>query len=148
MSFFQCLIKTKEMFGVNILHQHFADTFSYINFLIKLIKNIIQTTLRFLLNKFDNVNQLYMGQEVDMWVGNKGSLVDLVGSCCAPTGKTDRRLKRREEDRKHRKRVGGRDNAWLNNSCWDYCLIKAVICMHSLMPPYRADQKALLCEAQ
>lgn len=22
-----------------------------------------------------------------------------------------------------------------NNSCWDYCLIKAVICMHFLMPP-------------
>lgn len=35
-------------------------------------------------------------------VGNKGSPVDLVGSCSALTGKTDRRLKRR----KRRKNTG------------------------------------------
>lgn len=60
----------------------------------------------------------------------------------------NRCLKRRKMRKERRKRVGGRRDSWLNNSCWDYCLIKAVICMHSFTPPYRADQKAMLCRAQ
>lgn len=81
-------------------------------------------------------------------VGNKGSPVDLVGSCCALTGENRQTPEKKEEEKERRKRVGGRRDTWLNNSCWDYCLIKSVIRMHSFTPPYRADQKAMLCRAQ
>ena len=54
---------------------------------------------------------------MDTQVGNKESLVDPVGSCCAVTVETDRRLKRRMDRKGRKKRVGGRGDAWLNNSC-------------------------------
>lgn len=44
--------------------------------------------------------------------------------------------------------IGGRGISRRRNSCWDYCLIKVVICMRSLILPYKADREALLCRAR
>lgn len=54
--------------------------------------------------------------------------------------KKDRRERKKEE--RDGREVGGRGVLWFDNSCWDYCLIKAVKRPHPLCAPHRADQKA------
>lgn len=61
---------------------------------------------------------------------------------------TFKKKEKRKNEGREKWEGGGGVGGWFDNSCWDYCLIKAVKCPHPLCAPHRADQKAAPCRDQ